>query len=229
MTNENLMRLLRAVHELDVQAAPKQHRLRTPHCPPMPRLVIGFREDGKGWTPEERAHVRGCAYCQKIKAMLEKELQTEPGPAAENRALRDQLEEARWRMEVLQEEAAEAKRQAAQANVRLEEMRHAAWIQKAREDEQAAVRAALEQEQRKALAELEYAAGVRQVREARLAALEEAQRKALADLEAQQAAFLQRRADLRPEEAQSGSDKLDQILERLNRLERRLDSLEKTR
>ena len=68
MSTENLIRALRAVHELDVQKAPRQHPLRTPQCPPLSRFGVALRE---GWTAEEKQHVRQCAYCQKIIAMSE--------------------------------------------------------------------------------------------------------------------------------------------------------------
>jgi hypothetical protein len=66
MNDRNLMRVLRAVQALDVQDAPKQHRLRTPQCPPLTHFPVGMR---KGWQPEEREHVTGCAYCQRVTAL----------------------------------------------------------------------------------------------------------------------------------------------------------------
>jgi hypothetical protein len=66
MNDKNLMRALRAVDALDVQNAPKQHHLRTPQCPPLARFPAGVRE---GWKPEEREHVTGCAYCQRVTAL----------------------------------------------------------------------------------------------------------------------------------------------------------------
>ncbi len=66
MSDKNLVRVLRAVHKLEVQKAPKQHRFKTPQCPSLPRFAVALRE---GWTPEEREHVSECRYCQKIIAM----------------------------------------------------------------------------------------------------------------------------------------------------------------
>jgi len=66
MSDKNLVRALHAVHALDVQQAPKQHRLKTPQCPSLPHFAVALQQ---GWTPEEGAHVTGCAYCQTITAM----------------------------------------------------------------------------------------------------------------------------------------------------------------
>jgi hypothetical protein len=43
MSDENLMCALRAVDAVDVQDAPKQHRLRTTHCPPLTRVEVAVR------------------------------------------------------------------------------------------------------------------------------------------------------------------------------------------
>jgi hypothetical protein len=67
MSNEKkLFPVLRAVHELLVQRQPAQHRLQTAHCPSLARFAAALAE---GWTPQEREHMAGCAYCQKILAM----------------------------------------------------------------------------------------------------------------------------------------------------------------
>lgn len=66
MSDKNLARLLRAAYELEVERAPKQHPLRRPDCPPLPRFVAALR---KGWNPQEREHISNCAYCQKVTAM----------------------------------------------------------------------------------------------------------------------------------------------------------------
>jgi hypothetical protein len=63
MNDKNLMRALRAADAREVEKAPKQHRLRTPRCPPLTRFSTAVRE---GWTPDERKHVTACAYCQRI-------------------------------------------------------------------------------------------------------------------------------------------------------------------
>jgi hypothetical protein len=61
--DEKLVNVLRAVQRLDEEKAPKQHRLQTPQCPSLPRLAAGVQG---GWTPEERAHVAACPYCQML-------------------------------------------------------------------------------------------------------------------------------------------------------------------
>lgn len=76
MSTENLIRALRAVHELDVQQAPKQHRLQTAQCLSLPRLLTG-RAD---WTSAEQQHVAGCPYCQLILKMGEEEAAASAGP-----------------------------------------------------------------------------------------------------------------------------------------------------
>ena len=63
MNDRDLVRVLRAVTERDVENAPKQHRLRTPECPALTRFPVAMRD---GWEPEEEAHVRDCDYCQKV-------------------------------------------------------------------------------------------------------------------------------------------------------------------
>jgi len=45
--------------------APKRHREQTPACPPLWRFPTGV---GKGWNEDEREHVTGCSYCQKVTA-----------------------------------------------------------------------------------------------------------------------------------------------------------------
>jgi hypothetical protein len=59
MNDAELMRLLKAWHELDVQDAPRQHRLRTPQCLPLPRLLNPLAV----WSDVERQHVESCPYC----------------------------------------------------------------------------------------------------------------------------------------------------------------------
>jgi hypothetical protein len=66
MNDQTLMRALRAADALEVEKAPKQHPLRTPHCPPLTRFPSAIRE---GWAPEEREHVTGCPYCQRVTAL----------------------------------------------------------------------------------------------------------------------------------------------------------------
>ena len=46
--------------------APTQHRLRTPQCPSLARLLS---TSAKGLFSGERAHVMACPYCQKVLAM----------------------------------------------------------------------------------------------------------------------------------------------------------------
>jgi carbon storage regulator len=77
MTDEELMRLLHAFHQLEVQEAEKHHPLRQSSCPPPSRLMLAPRAD---WSEAEREHAAGCRYCQRILAQAEKE--AVPHPAA---------------------------------------------------------------------------------------------------------------------------------------------------
>jgi hypothetical protein len=64
-TNDKFLHVLRAAHRLQVQNAPEKPRLRTPQCPPLPRVAEALR---KGWTAEERQHVETCPYCRQLVA-----------------------------------------------------------------------------------------------------------------------------------------------------------------
>jgi RNA polymerase sigma-70 factor (ECF subfamily) len=66
MNDENLMHALRAADAREVEKAPTQHPLRTPECPPLTRFSSA---GGEGWTPQEREHVTGCPYCQRVTAL----------------------------------------------------------------------------------------------------------------------------------------------------------------
>lgn len=66
MRDQNWLRALRAVHELEVQRAPTRHPLQTDECPPLARVATSSQRD---WTPEEERHIRGCRFCQKVRAM----------------------------------------------------------------------------------------------------------------------------------------------------------------
>jgi hypothetical protein len=62
-TDNKLLPVLRAVHQLQVQQAPEQHRLRTADCPSLSRFAVALQE---GWTPEEREHMDECPYCKQL-------------------------------------------------------------------------------------------------------------------------------------------------------------------
>lgn len=94
MNDKNLTTALRIVDSQAVQMAPKQHRLRTPDCPPLPRFPIAVKE---GWNPEEQDHLAGCAYCQKILKMEQRLGREEPemGETTSAIPVREPLEVAR--------------------------------------------------------------------------------------------------------------------------------------
>lgn len=48
------------------ESVPTQHRLRTPGCPSLPRLLSATPGD---LSPSEQAHTTACPYCQKVIAM----------------------------------------------------------------------------------------------------------------------------------------------------------------
>jgi hypothetical protein len=75
MSDKNLMRALRAVEEREIERAPKQHRLRTPECPSLPRLAAGFRN---GFTAQEQRHVERCEYCRMMRELDQREEVNEP-------------------------------------------------------------------------------------------------------------------------------------------------------
>jgi hypothetical protein len=62
MSEKHVLLLLRAVIAREIETAPRQHRLWTPECPPLPR----FAADELVWSQEEQAHITGCAYCRKV-------------------------------------------------------------------------------------------------------------------------------------------------------------------
>jgi hypothetical protein len=65
MRDLNIESVLRAISK-DAPGARRQHRLRTPDCPPLTRFPEGTRN---GWSAEVAEHVGQCAYCQKVTAM----------------------------------------------------------------------------------------------------------------------------------------------------------------
>jgi hypothetical protein len=50
----------------DPEASPRQHRLRTAQCPSLPHLLSTA---AWGFSPNERAHILACSFCQKVMAM----------------------------------------------------------------------------------------------------------------------------------------------------------------
>jgi hypothetical protein len=82
--DEDLIRLARAVHDLDVQEAPRQHSQRTPQCPPLTRFGVAGTT---GWSPDEQAHISSCPYCQKVLGMFARDV-TPRGEAPDDTAVR---------------------------------------------------------------------------------------------------------------------------------------------
>jgi RNA polymerase sigma-70 factor (ECF subfamily) len=69
MSEKNLWAGLRAVVARDIADAPRQHRLRTPECPPLTRFTPGAT-----WTTAEQTHLANCPYCQKVLALTDEAL-----------------------------------------------------------------------------------------------------------------------------------------------------------
>lgn len=82
MRNENLDRVLRAVHEKGVRDAPEHHRLWTPECPSIPHFVVAM-ENGS-WTIEEREHMKECPYCEFLGAIDERSRKQTGKPTVRN-------------------------------------------------------------------------------------------------------------------------------------------------
>ncbi|MFQ3610174.1 MAG: hypothetical protein SNJ72_01640 [Fimbriimonadales bacterium] len=72
MTERELMRLLKAVHELDIQERERRYAEERAHCllPTRVRTAL-LRED---WTEAEREHLRTCTFCQAMRDKLQPRL-----------------------------------------------------------------------------------------------------------------------------------------------------------
>ena len=60
------------------------HRLETPQCPLLARLAELLDQGEQSATPEEKAHMAACPFCQHMKAVAAKERRggaLHPGPA----------------------------------------------------------------------------------------------------------------------------------------------------
>ena len=72
MTEREVMRLMRAVHELDIREREERYAQERANCLPLPRFRAALlRVD---WTAAEREHIDGCAYCQKTLEKFQQEL-----------------------------------------------------------------------------------------------------------------------------------------------------------
>jgi len=70
MSEKNFLGTLRTLYEIEIERAPSRHPLQTPDCLPLVRFSPKVQ---KGWTEEERAHVGGCAYCERMMALVWRE------------------------------------------------------------------------------------------------------------------------------------------------------------
>jgi hypothetical protein len=72
MNDHDVMKLLRAVHELDVKEHEERRAQERAHCLPLPRFRTALLRGD--WTADERLQVLSCSYCQmtlsKVKAHL---------------------------------------------------------------------------------------------------------------------------------------------------------------
>lgn len=65
VSEEAIVRVLRATRANDAEAAPRQHPRQTPQCPSIARFAAVRR--GGDWTPAEVSHQRaGCAFCMSL-------------------------------------------------------------------------------------------------------------------------------------------------------------------
>ncbi len=72
MTEREVMRLMRAVHELDVKEREERYVQERAACLSLPRLRTALlRED---WTATEREHIGHCPYCQKAREKVQRTL-----------------------------------------------------------------------------------------------------------------------------------------------------------
>ncbi len=72
MTEREVMRLMRAVHELDVKEREERYAQERAECLSLPRFCAALLRGG--WTAAERAHIGGCAYCQKTREKVQRVL-----------------------------------------------------------------------------------------------------------------------------------------------------------
>jgi hypothetical protein len=73
VSEEALVRILRATRANDAEAAPKRHRRQTDQCPSIVRFAAVLRRAGgsaEGWTAAESGHIRGCAFCQSLSRLF---------------------------------------------------------------------------------------------------------------------------------------------------------------
>lgn len=69
VSDETVVRALRATRANDAEAAPKRHRRQTDQCPNMARFAAVMRRTDK-WTAAEAAHMGGCAFCRNLCALF---------------------------------------------------------------------------------------------------------------------------------------------------------------
>lgn len=67
VSDETVVRALRATRANDAEGAPKRHSRQTNQCPNVARFAAVLRKAGSDtWTATEAAHIRGCAFCQSL-------------------------------------------------------------------------------------------------------------------------------------------------------------------
>lgn len=69
VSEEAIVRVLRATRANDAEAAPKKHPRQTPQCPSIARFAAVLRRKAgsdEKWTPSEDSHHRGCAFCMSL-------------------------------------------------------------------------------------------------------------------------------------------------------------------
>jgi hypothetical protein len=69
MNTQDLGRALRAIFDDRDRPSP-DHRLETPQCPPLARLAELLEQGDQSGTPEERAHMAACPFCQRMKGVF---------------------------------------------------------------------------------------------------------------------------------------------------------------
>lgn len=69
VAEETVVRVLRATHANDVEAAPTQHSQQTKKCPSLARFTAVLRF-GESWSREELKHMGGCAFCKRVYDMF---------------------------------------------------------------------------------------------------------------------------------------------------------------
>jgi hypothetical protein len=70
MTEREVMRLMRAVHELDIEEREELYVKQRAECLSLPRLRAALLRGD--WTAAEREHVAGCPYCQKTREKVQR-------------------------------------------------------------------------------------------------------------------------------------------------------------